>query len=210
MNVDTARSQPIDVSKWTRHHVDDKHPMWWGILGLIAVEVTVVVAFLVSYFYLWLVNLSLDRMGWPPKGTELPPLTYPSINMALLLVCGWSMWYGGIVMQKGQSKKFAALTFLCCAISVVILVLRYLQFLEFDFDWTTHAFGSFVWALTAFHFVHVTSAALGTAVIGFLAWQGYYTQQRWLGVQVDTLYWYFVVATWAPIYFVLYWAPRLF
>ena len=66
-----------------------------------------------------------------------------------------------------------------------------------------------LWTITGFHYTHVVSAILGTAVVSVLAWRGYFTPERQLGVVVDTLYWYFVAAVFLPIYLVLYWVPRV-
>lgn len=198
-------SEPLDVSGWTRFHADEKHPFWWGILGLIAIETTVVAAFLVSFFYLWMVNVAEDRMGWPPGGTPLPRLLYPSINTGLLIICSVAMYYGGIVMQKGQNWRFVWAVVVCCGAGAVVMWLRWLQLHQLPFSWKENAYASFVWALTVFHFMHVTSAVLGTAVIGWFAAKGFYTEQRRIGVQVDTMYWYFVSGIWIPIYIVLYW-----
>lgn len=200
--------ESLDVSDWTRFHADKKHPFWWGILGLIAIEVTVVVGFLVSFFYLWIVNVAEDRMGWPPSGTELPPLLYPSINTILLIICSVSMYYGGIVVQRGQNWRFVWAAVVCCGAGAVTAWLRWLQFYELPFSWKENAFASFVWVLTGFHLMHVTSAVLGTAVIGWFAAKGFYTEQRRIAVQVDTMYWYFVTGIWIPIYVVLYWTPK--
>ena len=201
--------KPIDVTNWTRFHDDKKHPYWWGILGMIVIESTVILIFLASFFYLWVVNVSTDRMGWPPEGTVLPPLLYPSLNIVLLGICAWSMWYGGVVMKRGRNIAFAWLVVLCCGCSALLLYFRWLQFEAFSFNWKENAYASFVWILTAFHFMHVAAGVLGTALIGWLAYKGYYTRQRMLGVTIDTIYWYYIAAGWLPIYFVLYWAPRL-
>lgn len=200
----------IDVSKWPREHADHRHTFWWGILLLIVVEATVVAAFVTSYFYLWTMNVAEKSGGWPPAGTELPPLVYPSINTVLLILCSISMWWGGVVMERGQARKFFWLVVFCSIAGIVVLYLRWLQFLALPFDWKLNSYASFVWTLTGFHFVHLSSAVLGTIVIGWFAYKGYYTKERMLGVQVDTMYWYFVTIAWVPIYLVLYWTPRLF
>lgn len=200
----------IDVSSWPREFPDHRHTFWWGILVLIVIEVTVVAAFITSYFYLWILNVADKNGGWPPVATELPPLLYPSINTVLLVLCSLSMFYGGIVMKRDEVRKFFWLVVFCCGVGFLILYLRWLQFLAFPFDWKVNAYASFVWTLTAFHFVHLTSAILGTVVIGWFTHRGYYSKERMLGVQVDTLYWYFVSASWIPVYFVLYWTPRIF
>lgn len=208
MSDGTTSAEPLDVSEWTRLHADEKHPFWWGILGLIAIEVTVVTAFLVSYFYLWIVNVAGGRMAWPPGGTEPPPLLYPSIDTGLLIVCSIAMYYGGIVTARGQNWRFVGMVVICCGAGALVMWLRWLQFGELPFSWKENAYASFVWALSGFHLLHVTSAVLGTAVIGWFAAKGFYTEQRRIGVQVDTMYWYFVSGIWIPIYVVLYWTPK--
>jgi cytochrome c oxidase subunit I+III len=52
------------------------------------------------------------------------------------------------------------------------------------------------------------SAIVGTAAVTLLAWRGYFTKQRQLGVVVDTVYWYFVAGVWVPFYVVIYLTPR--
>lgn len=200
-------SEPVDVSTWTRFHADKKHPFWWGILCLIVIETMVVLGFLVSFFYLWIVNVAEGRMGWPPGGV-VPPVLYPGINTGLLIICSLAMYYGGIAMERDRNWTFVWTVVVCCAAGSLVAWLRWLQLLELPFAWKDNAYAALVWTLTGFHLMHVTSAVLGTAVIGWFAAKGFYTDQRRLGVQVDTIYWYFVSGIWIPIYIVLYWIPR--
>lgn len=204
----------LDVSDWSRFSTKKEHPLWWGIMGLVVIEVTVVAGFLVSYFYLGLAQgarpeLSSIVSAWPPAGVDPLPLLYPSINLGLLAFCSATMFYAGIAMRKGQHKALVAMFALCTLAALVVLYLRWLQIQSFPFRWSDHAYGSIVWTLTGFHFAHVTSALLGTAAIGVLAARGYFGERRQLAVDVDTLYWYFVSFIWLPIYLVLYWAPRV-
>lgn len=204
----------VDVSEWSRFETKERHPLWWGILGLVVIEVMVVGAFLVSYLYLGIAQGSRPEIGslvtaWPPAGIEPLPLTYPTISLGLLLFCAASMFYAGFAMRKNQQKLLVASFVLCTLVSCVVLYLRWLQMERFPFRWDDHAYASMVWTLTGFHFVHVTSAVLGTAAIGLLAAKGYFGEKRQLAVDVDTLYWYFVSFIWVPIYLVLYWTPRM-
>lgn len=205
-----ATDGPVDVSRWTRHHADKKHPFWWGILGLIAIETTVVGVFIVGYFYLWIVNVAEDRKGWPPEGTPLPPVLYPGINLALLGLCALSMYYGGKVLEKGKRVRFGWSVVFCCAVSTLVLILQSQEFRELPFSWKENAYASYVWLLTGFHSVHVTSALLGTTLIGYAAFKGFFSAQRRIGAEVVTLYWYFVAIAWAPMYLVAYLLPRWF
>jgi cytochrome c oxidase subunit I+III len=49
---------------------------------------------------------------------------------------------------------------------------------------------------------------LKIAAIWAVAQQGYFNEERYVAVEGNALYWYFVVGIWVPLYFVLYWAPR--
>lgn len=202
------RNEPIDVSRWTRFHADRKHPLWWGIRGLIAIELTVTITFLVAFFYLWIVNVSRGA-GWPPAGTELPPVRYPTWEAILLMVCAGSIRHGGGVMAKGRNRRFTRAAAVCSIAGGWVIWFRCLQFGELPFSWKTNVYASFVWTLTGFHLMHVVSAVFATLVIGWLGWKGYYTEQRRIGVQAIVVYWYFISFIWIPMYGVLYWTPRL-
>lgn len=64
------------------------HPLWFGIVGLIAIESTVFASFLAVYFYL---GMSNER--WPPADVGQPQLLLPTLNV-LLLSSGSMIWSG--------------------------------------------------------------------------------------------------------------------
>lgn len=199
----------VDVGQWPRAHDDQRHPMWWGIMGLIIIESTVLLGFVVSYFYLWIVNMAEGKAGWPPAGTQLPPLLYPTMDCVLLLFCAYTMWHGGIVMNRGNNRFFNWLIIACTIASILVFYFRIKQFMILPFTHNENAYASFVWFLTGFHFFHVLATLLGTLVIGVLSYKGYFHPKRLLGVKIDTFYWYFVVAGWFPVYFIVYLLPRM-
>ena len=202
----TPETEIIDVTNWRRDYHDDRHPFWWGIIILILIEMTVVLGFVSSFFYSYISHLS-EASSWFPS--QPAPILLPSINTVLLFLCALSMYYGGVVMDKGKQMYFFYLVIFCCIASGIILYLRWLQLDGLPFDWKESSYASFVWTMSGFHFVHLTSALIGTAVIGYFSYKGYYDKERQLGIQVDTMYWYFVFIAWIPMYFTLYILPRL-
>lgn len=194
----------VDVSGFRRLNPDRKDPLWWGILGLIVIELTVVTTFVVSYFYL--------RMGapeWPAAGLEPPPLLWETINLACLGASAVAMWWAGKRITRGDNRGLIIGLSAALLLDSLVLVFRWIQMMEFDFRWSDHAYGSIVWAITGFHFTHVASAIVGTAVVLVLALRGFWNPERQLAVVVDTLYWYFVSFAWLPLYLTVYWAPRV-
>jgi cytochrome c oxidase subunit I+III len=169
------------------------------------IEATVVSALLASYFFLRAQNPA----AWPPPGVGPPALFWPTVVLVLLPVSSVTMWWAGRGIEREDTRVLTWGTGLSVAIACLALVARSFQLAELDFSWEDHAYGSMVWTITGFHYTHVASAAVGTAVVTLLSIMGFYTRERQVSVVVDTLYWYFVAAVFVPIYLVLYIAPRL-
>ena len=189
-----------ELSRLTPH----THPLWWGVLGAVAIEAAVVANLLTSYFY-----LMARSEHWPPQGVDPPDLLWPTIILLALPLSSFTMWWAGKGADAGRKTQLAIGVTASVVLASLALVFRSFQITEFDISWKEHAYGSILWTITGFHYTHVVSAILGTAVVAVLAWRGYFTPDRQLGVVVDTLYWYFVAAVFLPIYLVLYIAPRV-
>lgn len=192
-----------DVSALPRFQAGREAQMWWGIVGLVLIESTVVGSFIASYLY-----FRVTHAQWPPAGVALPPLLWPSVSVGLLLASCVTMWAAGKALAKDRVTPFVLLILASLALASATLVLRWQQFESFAFRWDEHPYGSLVWTLTGFHFIHVVSAVIGTAVVALLGMLGFFNSKRQLAVVVDTLYWYFVAVAWIPLYVVLYWVPR--
>ena len=180
------------------------HPLWWGVLGLVAIEFSVVSNLIASYFYLMAQN-----PVWPPEGYDPPDLLWATVVLIVLPISSFTMWWAGKGSDRDDKRQLALGVTASVALATVALGFRGLQISEFEIRWNEHAYGSLLWTITGFHFTHVVSAILGTAVVAVLAWRNYFTSKRQLGVVVDTLYWYFVAFAFVPFYLVLYIAPRV-
>jgi heme/copper-type cytochrome/quinol oxidase subunit 3 len=72
-----------------------------------------------------------------------------------------------------------------------------------------NAYGSIVFITLFFHSLHLLTTFLETAVLGvYVALRGL-DEKCALDLQLNTLYWYFLVASWGVLYVVLYSGPRL-
>lgn len=188
------------LSRTTPH----THPLWWGVLFTVVIEATVVATLLTSYFF-----LRSQAEAWPPAGVEPPDLVWSTLVLLVFPVSSYTMWWAGKGGERGATRVLALGTGLSVAIAGLSLVFRSFQMAAFDVRWDEHAYGSMVWLITGFHYTHVASALLGTAVVTVLALMGFYNPRRQVSVVVDTLYWYFVAFVFVPIYLVLYLSPRL-
>jgi heme/copper-type cytochrome/quinol oxidase subunit 3 len=84
-----------------------------------------------------------------------------------------------------------------------------MEFTSLNTMWTTDAYGSIVWLLLGLHTTHIATDVLDTAVLTALMFIGPVEELRFVDVSENSIYWYFVVFAWLPIYGVIYWAPRL-
>lgn len=193
----------VDVSGFLRFG-KRRHPLYLGIALLVAIEATVSATLIVSYFY-----LAFTAPQWPPADTPPPDPLLPTVNVVLLALSALTMWWAGRGIDRGDGRVLTAGVGASTLLATIVLVLRGIQMHGFAFQWDSHAYGSIIWTITGFHFVHVASAIAGTAAVTLLAYRGYFTPRRQLGVVVDTLYWYFVAGIWVPFYLVMYWTPRL-
>ena len=77
--VDTNRPVAVDAS-WLPNHAFGHHSlMWWGTVGVMAIEGMAFALAIVTYVYVW---TRLD--AWPPD--VLPPdLRFGTLNLAILL-----------------------------------------------------------------------------------------------------------------------------
>lgn len=197
----TVRSEAIRL---TTHPLDQKSPTWWGMLLLVAIELTVFGGLMSIYYYLKLYNPE-----FPPEGIDQPELLLPSINTLILLGSGIAMFFADQGISKDRQLQLKVGKIVALLLAITFLVLKYIEYSGYDYDWTTHAYGSIVWTMTGFHVAHVIGVILKTFVVLAMALRGMFTAQRRLAVQVNGIYWYFVVLIWLPLFFTIYISPRL-
>src|SRR2546423_893684 len=79
----------LDVYQLPSSGIDAEHPIWWGNTLLLAVETTMVMLLLVTYFY-----VRKNFEPWPPPVAEstvpllpsAPKLGFSTANIVLLLL----------------------------------------------------------------------------------------------------------------------------
>ena len=93
---------------------------------------------------------------------------------------------------------------------VLPLIVRVFEFRALNVSWDTNAYGSIVWLLLGLHTLHIGTDAVDTLVLTALMFtKNGHMQRRFSDVNDNAVYWDFVVVSWLPIYFLLYWFPRL-
>jgi cytochrome c oxidase subunit III len=198
--------QTIDVSVLPNHAFGSRSIMWWATMGIIAIEATVFVVTIASYFY-----LQGNEEAWPPPDTALPGLFWPTINVAVLLV---SLVPNQLVKRAAEAmdvRKVRLWSVIADSFALAFVVVRGFEYLHLNVSWDSNAYGSITWTLLSFHTVHLVTDLIDSVVLTALMFtrQGANDPRRFVDVAENCFYWYFVVLSWIPIYAVLYWAPRV-
>ena len=115
----------IDVSNLSRHLNHYDAPIWWGIVGLILIELSVVSAFSISLLYLFMTNTE-----WPPLGLSNPPLFIPTLSLVLMLTSCITMYLSGKAINENEVSKFVFYTFTSVFMALLVLAIRWVQFLS--------------------------------------------------------------------------------
>jgi heme/copper-type cytochrome/quinol oxidase subunit 3 len=194
----------LDVGSLPPGAFGSRSLMWWGTMGMVLIESTVFALAIASYFYF------RTRMpAWPPDGVAPPDLRWGTLNTVVLLV---SMLPNELAKRAGERIDLRGVRLwmvVCLVFGVAFNILRVYEFLHLNVRWDHDAYGSIVWVLLGLHTTHIITDVLDTAVLAVLMFVGPIEEKRFVDVEENAAYWYFVVIAWLPIYGVIYWAPRL-
>jgi cytochrome c oxidase subunit III len=97
---------------------------------------------------------------------------------------------------------------LSCLFGIAFCIIRAMEFATLNVRWDSNAYGSVVWLLLGLHTTHIVTDLIDTIVLTVLFFTGPLDGKRYADVSENSFYWYFVVATWIPIYLVIYWGAR--
>ena len=199
-----SRPAILDVRHLPDLAPGSRAPIWWGMVLLLLIESAVFGTLITSYFY-----LRLGQPEWPPPGIDPPDLMLPTINTGILLASSIPMYLADHGISRGRVRQLIWGMLGSIALGVLFLVLKVVEYAAVPYRGDDHAYGAIVWLIIGFHSAHVASVVLKSVVVAILAAKGFFDAERLIGVQVNGLYWHFVVGVWVPLYLVLYWAPRV-
>ncbi|HWI15407.1 MAG TPA: cytochrome c oxidase subunit 3 [Burkholderiales bacterium] len=204
MSMEATRqgAEVIDASKLPSYAYSHRSLMWWGTAGMIAIEGMVFALAVATYLY-----LRARGHTWPPSA--LPPeLLWGTLNLVIALASLFpNQWTKRAAEAEDLGKTRAGLI-LGVLFGVVLIGIRALEYGALNVRWDSNAYGSAVWMLLTLHTIHLVTDFYDTVVLAVLMHTGPLEGKRYVDVSENSLYWYFVVIAWIPIYAVIYWGAR--
>lgn len=197
-------ARTLDVSALPPGAFGSRALTFWGTLGIVVIESTAFALAIAAYFY-----LAARQPAWPPAGISPPDLRWGTINTFVLLA---SLVPNELARRAGEHvdlRRVRIWMTVCLAFAVAFNTIRIFEFRHLNVWWNHGAYASIVWMLLGLHATHVVTDFLDSAVLAALMFIGPIEERRFVDVEENAVYWYFVVLAWLPIYGVIYWAPRL-
>lgn len=194
----------IDVATLPPAGFGIRAPLWWGTIGLIAIEATTFLIFIVTYFY---ARAVLDV--WPPPGTHIPHLLLATINMAILLAsCAPAYWATEAARRNDRRGMQVHMT-ANVAMGLAALIIRIHNLYHVGVTWDANIYGSIVWIMLCFHTFDYVAALAESVVFNVISFGSCLGVKQRVGLEADSLTWYFIVAIWIPLYVIIYVLPNV-
>jgi heme/copper-type cytochrome/quinol oxidase subunit 3 len=195
-------TRALDVSHLPRGTADSRALLWWGNLGMMAIEGTMFAMLLATFLYFRMRNLD-----WPPALVPNPNLQLPTLNLVLLLLT----LIPAIVVDRAslRDNTFAVKVCLaiCLLLGIAVMVIRGVIFTELGYKWSDHAYGSIVWTIFGMHSLHMIAATGETALLLVYSVTRPVMKKTLLDFRCLAVYWYFVIASWVPFYYLIFIEP---
>jgi cytochrome c oxidase subunit III len=193
----------IDVARLPPYAFGQRSLIWWGTMGMIAIEGTMFAMLIAAYFY-----LKGRAPHWPP-GQFSPALLWGTLNTGLLLLSAVPNQLAKVAAEKrdlGRTRLWLAAALL---VALAFNIVRIFEFRHLNVWWDENAYGSVVWTLLGFHTFHIVTDFVDSSVLLALTFIGPMQESHFVDLADNAMYWYFVVVSWIPIYAAIYIVPRI-
>jgi heme/copper-type cytochrome/quinol oxidase subunit 3 len=198
-----AERAVLDVSELPTYGFGHRSPVWWGTISFVAIETMGFALAIGTYLYLMHVNPQ-----WP-LGSTIPNHWPGTILTILLLVSEWPNIGVDRAAHRHDLKAVQRGLAIMSLIGLAATAIRFYEFGNLAVNWDQNAYGSITWVILGLHAVHLITDVADTLVLAALMFTRHAQGKRFSDVSDNAFYWHFVVVAWLPLYFLIYWVPRM-
>jgi heme/copper-type cytochrome/quinol oxidase subunit 3 len=194
----------VDVSRLPTVVFGSKSLMWWGTMAFMVIEGWTLGLCAMSWFY-----LRQNQSHWPPLRTPNPSLLIPTINLAIMLVSLAPAWWAAKAAKKLDRGGVIMGLIVSSVLGVGILVLRWYELWSINTRWDTTAYGSVAWLIVGLHFTLLILDVADTIGLNVKFALGELPPHYFSDTTDNTMYWFFTVLSWVPLFLIVYVGPYL-
>jgi heme/copper-type cytochrome/quinol oxidase subunit 3 len=189
----------LDVSGLPSYAFGRRDPRWGAVMLLIAIEGSVFGLMLFCYFY-----LRTRIEVWPNTSPGPREQAYGALILSTLALSALATHLVNLAAYRPDLRRAKLWLGITTLLSAVALVLRAFELSRLPFRWDSNPFGSVFWGTLALHTMHLTAGTIENALFLALLHWGPIEKKHLVDLEVNGVYWYFVVLSWLPLYAVLY------
>jgi heme/copper-type cytochrome/quinol oxidase subunit 3 len=193
----------IDVSELPSFAFHHRNIVWWGTMGIIIIEGMMFALLIVAYMF-----LKGRSPHWPP-GHFPPALLWGTVNTVLLVASAVPNHFAKRAAEHLQLRKLRLWLSVALVFGLAFNIVRIFEFQSLNVWFDENAYGSVVWTLLGFHTAHIVTDFIDSFALLALLFIGPLQESHFVDAAENSMYWYFVVISWLPIYAVIYIAPRI-
>ena len=197
-----SERRTLDVSALPTYAYGHRGVVWWGTVGFMVIEGSMFVIAIITYFY-----LRLKVSDWPPSLPD-PDLAVGTANLLIVFISCIPNMLAKKAADTMDLRGVRLWLTVLVVFGVVNVVLRAYEYPALNCRWDDNAYASITWVLLSMHTIHIATDVADSAVLMVLMFTGPISEKRFVDCSENSLYWYFIVAWWIPIYLTIYWAPR--
>ena len=178
-----------------------------GVFGMIFVLATEAM-FFAGLISAYMVNRA-NEMMLPPAGQPRLPVEATALNTLVLLASAYTLYrFRQKYMADGSVQgKSTSMLITSIALGVIFLAVQGSEWLRLiSFGLTTHSsiYGAFFYTLIGLHGVHVLAGILILLYLWYTIKGLKSHEDAGNRIAVCSMYWYFVVAVWPVLYYLVY------
>lgn len=196
------RGDALDVSDLPSYGFGTRSLMWWGTLGMSAIEGVGFALMILVYF-----DLRATARVWPQEAPP-PDLLWGSVNMGLAFLSIVPNVLANKAADDHDLRKVKLWLVVVVVVGLALLGVRWLEFHALHVRWDASAYGSAVWTLLGLHTFNLLTNIADFIVIAAVIFKGPIDGKRYVDVAENTGYWWFIVLSWIPIYATVYLGAR--
>ena len=148
----------------------------------------------------------LSAPEWPPLDLPRLPATVAALNTLVLFASLVPLTRALTAMRRDEEAGRRGVL-VAAALGVVFLAVQgaeWVRLLRHGLTPGSSNYGGAFYLLIGCHAVHVLIAVLWLATVAVLVERGHFSARRYAGLEMSTIYWYFVCGLWGFLFPLVY------